>query len=593
MRPEAPTSPPAASEATADTWAAQRNIVLHLLHVSDRALLLREPAAEQRTRFIDSVIAESTKGPAPPVLDFIRTMAQPGMDLAAVLAPAMSAVEGGSASPSNRTAALASLQEHLQAQLRAGRRPVLVVEEAAALERDVLAGLLAFRRWTADGDGHMLGLLLSGDDELASLVDSFNADEDSTNWQTVKLRATPSAHSGRARRAFGGALASLFRGRPREAVHTEEPERRSAAGRRAGSRLPLLAIAVTVAVVGLTALLLVLDHLSREPAPRPEAAQSAPAAGTGSAQLVTRPVPTPAVQAPKPLPPAPAVGQPAASAGPTSTPAPGSSTAAEASPASNLQPAGSAAPGAPPAPSVSEVAPAAAPESGSPAPARATTSQRAATQGPSGAGSGPQALVVTKNTGETPPASAPGTPNSTKIAPETNPPVPAAPSRGTAPQAEPESENAHQGATPAKPGAGLGLAAEASSRPEASVAATVPTQPAPASAPTSPRASTPPQHSPPPKQGSSDDWLRDQPADHYTIQVAGAYDRSSLERYARDTLRGRSVHIVRTRRQGREWFVAVTGSYATRQAAHTALAALPHKVRAAGAWVRTVGSLRK
>ncbi|MBA1149106.1 SPOR domain-containing protein [Ectothiorhodospiraceae bacterium WFHF3C12] len=81
------------------------------------------------------------------------------------------------------------------------------------------------------------------------------------------------------------------------------------------------------------------------------------------------------------------------------------------------------------------------------------------------------------------------------------------------------------------------------------------------------------------------------PADHYTIQLIGAYDRESLEGFVADLDLQGETRILTTRREGRDWHVVVYGDYASRASAKAGLQRLPEAARAHGPWIRTFGSL--
>lgn len=81
------------------------------------------------------------------------------------------------------------------------------------------------------------------------------------------------------------------------------------------------------------------------------------------------------------------------------------------------------------------------------------------------------------------------------------------------------------------------------------------------------------------------------PADHYAIQLIGAYDRDSLERFVDELDLPGETRIVTTRRDGRDWHVVLYGNFAGRAAAKASLRGLPEPARAHGPWIRTFGSL--
>ncbi|WP_421621222.1 SPOR domain-containing protein [Alkalilimnicola ehrlichii] len=88
-----------------------------------------------------------------------------------------------------------------------------------------------------------------------------------------------------------------------------------------------------------------------------------------------------------------------------------------------------------------------------------------------------------------------------------------------------------------------------------------------------------------------EDWVRGQPADYYTIQVLAAGGAETLLPYLSRHGLEDDAHLVLTRRQGNDWYLVLVGSHADREAAHDAIDALPGAVRAAGPWVRSLGSV--
>ncbi|MGD8430321.1 MAG: hypothetical protein PVH31_07920, partial [Ectothiorhodospiraceae bacterium] len=95
-----------------------------------------------------------------------------------------------------------------------------------------------------------------------------------------------------------------------------------------------------------------------------------------------------------------------------------------------------------------------------------------------------------------------------------------------------------------------------------------------------------------PEAGGKDEWLAERDAKHYTIQLLGAYETATVERFITNNGLKRSVHVVETTRKGRPWHVVVKGDYPSRQAAHEGVGRLPEALRVAGPWVRSFGSLR-
>jgi DamX protein len=79
----------------------------------------------------------------------------------------------------------------------------------------------------------------------------------------------------------------------------------------------------------------------------------------------------------------------------------------------------------------------------------------------------------------------------------------------------------------------------------------------------------------------------------YVIQLFGARSRESVATFRRrHGLEGRTA-VFELSHEGAPWYVLVFGLYDDRAAAARAIAALPAAQRSAGAWPRSVGSLRK
>ena len=86
-------------------------------------------------------------------------------------------------------------------------------------------------------------------------------------------------------------------------------------------------------------------------------------------------------------------------------------------------------------------------------------------------------------------------------------------------------------------------------------------------------------------------WLGRQDRDHFTIQLIAAQNaaaaRSFVERHG---LTG--IRLIPTQSGGRDFVVALAGSFASRPAAEQALANLPGEVRAGQPWIRSIGSVQ-
>lgn len=98
---------------------------------------------------------------------------------------------------------------------------------------------------------------------------------------------------------------------------------------------------------------------------------------------------------------------------------------------------------------------------------------------------------------------------------------------------------------------------------------------------------------PPASRYSADEQrLLSWPADEYTLQVLAVSRRESALSY-RAQYPGLPLLIVETRRQGRPWFVVVTGRYSSADNARQHGRQLPDALREARPWPRQVGELQR
>lgn len=77
------------------------------------------------------------------------------------------------------------------------------------------------------------------------------------------------------------------------------------------------------------------------------------------------------------------------------------------------------------------------------------------------------------------------------------------------------------------------------------------------------------------------------PANQFTLQVLGASSRANVEQFVQRHSAS-SLLWYETRNNGNPWFVAIQGSYASREAARSALAGLPAELRDQQPWVRSL-----
>ncbi|MDD3517660.1 MAG: SPOR domain-containing protein [Chromatiales bacterium] len=90
----------------------------------------------------------------------------------------------------------------------------------------------------------------------------------------------------------------------------------------------------------------------------------------------------------------------------------------------------------------------------------------------------------------------------------------------------------------------------------------------------------------------SREWLMAQNPGWYTVQVIGLGSEQAVVDYADKHRLGLNTAWFVTRRDGRDWYVLVTGAHATPDAARDAISRLPAEVRANRPWIRTFGSVQ-
>ena len=91
---------------------------------------------------------------------------------------------------------------------------------------------------------------------------------------------------------------------------------------------------------------------------------------------------------------------------------------------------------------------------------------------------------------------------------------------------------------------------------------------------------------------SASDWLNSRDAGRYTLQLVGATNRASIEKFV--TIHNISAPFAIFERQlnGRPWYSLVAGDYPDRAAAVAARERLPASLKGAGIWPRTFASVQ-
>lgn len=86
--------------------------------------------------------------------------------------------------------------------------------------------------------------------------------------------------------------------------------------------------------------------------------------------------------------------------------------------------------------------------------------------------------------------------------------------------------------------------------------------------------------------------LKSAPGSHFTLQLSGASQSNSLNSFARQ--QGlKNYTVYQTERDGKPWFVLVSGNYASSADAKRAIASLPADVQAKKPWVKPVHQVQQ
>lgn len=88
-------------------------------------------------------------------------------------------------------------------------------------------------------------------------------------------------------------------------------------------------------------------------------------------------------------------------------------------------------------------------------------------------------------------------------------------------------------------------------------------------------------------------WLQQQPAKHYTIQLAASREQRLIDARMKDIqLTGKLAQIM-SKRNEQTWHAIVYGSFASYNDAKRALDALPEKLRSGQPWIRSFASIKQ
>jgi DamX protein len=87
-------------------------------------------------------------------------------------------------------------------------------------------------------------------------------------------------------------------------------------------------------------------------------------------------------------------------------------------------------------------------------------------------------------------------------------------------------------------------------------------------------------------------WIRQQPGNHFTLQLFATSSREKRDRFVAQQVHPERFAILETRRNGVSWYAVTYGDYTTRAEANAASASLPPLVGRVEPWVRTFASVQ-
>jgi DamX protein len=160
---------------------------------------------------------------------------------------------------------------------------------------------------------------------------------------------------------------------------------------------------------------------------------------------------------------------------------------------------------------------------------------------------------------------------------------PAGASAGPAPSMAQQPVPAPRPAPAAKPTPAPAPAPAAKPAPAPTQVATAKPAPAPAAKPAAPAAAA--------SGAAGSGWYSGQAPTHYVVQILGTSSETTAQSYVKE--QGAEYRYFKKTLQGKPLYVVTYGSFADRNAALTAIKALPEKVQAGKPWPRTVGSIQQ
>ncbi|MCK1792928.1 SPOR domain-containing protein, partial [Pseudomonas violetae] len=114
---------------------------------------------------------------------------------------------------------------------------------------------------------------------------------------------------------------------------------------------------------------------------------------------------------------------------------------------------------------------------------------------------------------------------------------------------------------------------------------------APAPAKTAAVATAKPAEKPAAAKGAGGTWYAGQPTSNYVVQILGTSSEASAQNFVKE--QGGEYRYFKKVLNGKPLYVITYGNFANRDAAVSAIKALPAKVQAGKPWPRTVASVQQ
>lgn len=88
-------------------------------------------------------------------------------------------------------------------------------------------------------------------------------------------------------------------------------------------------------------------------------------------------------------------------------------------------------------------------------------------------------------------------------------------------------------------------------------------------------------------------WIMDQSAEHYTIQLIASGNEAAIQRFINDNSLQDSAVYYRTRRNGGNWFTLIQGSFESLSLAKSAIRKLASPLQIAEPWIKPIADIQK